>query len=138
MTSLNLNAIRRTAFAVVLCGLISSLALPFTGASHAARSRAGGSTGAQNQEVAATPAPPSSLTPEQAQAAYGKVGMSFERNQGQTNEAVSFLARGAGYTLFLTPAEVVFVLANSDCVSRDENAGRSSAFVENPQSAIRG
>src|SRR4030095_12539753 len=31
-----------------------------------------------------------------AREAYGKVGMSFEANRGQTDEQVKFLARGAG------------------------------------------
>src|SRR5438128_7498141 len=60
-----------------------------------------------------TPAPnPSTQTPAaptQAEVAeaYGKVGMSFEPNQGQTDEQVKFLARGAGYTVFLTATEAV-------------------------------
>ncbi len=36
--------------------------------------------------------------------------LSFEPNRGQTDPAVRFLARGAGYTFFLTPAESVLVL----------------------------
>jgi hypothetical protein len=34
----------------------------------------------------------------------------FEANRGQTVESVDFLARGPGYTLFLTPAEAVLSL----------------------------
>ena len=34
--------------------------------------------------------------------AYGKLPLHFEANQGQTNSAVRFLARGHGYTLFLS------------------------------------
>src|SRR5262249_30150652 len=34
--------------------------------------------------------------------AYGKLPLSFEVNQGQTNPSVKFLAHGPGYTLFLT------------------------------------
>ena len=33
---------------------------------------------------------------------YGKLPLSFEANQGQTDSQVKFLARGRGYTLFLT------------------------------------
>ncbi len=43
-------------------------------------------------------------------ASYGKLPISFEVNQGQTDGAVQFLARGAGYTLFLTPGEAVLSL----------------------------
>jgi len=40
--------------------------------------------------------------------AYGKLPLSFEANQGQTDAAVKFLSRGSGYTLFLTSDEAVF------------------------------
>lgn len=45
-----------------------------------------------------------------AQAAYGKLPFCFEANQGQTDSRVRFLARGAGYSLFLTPSEAVLAL----------------------------
>jgi hypothetical protein len=32
---------------------------------------------------------------------YGKLPLSFEKNQGQTDEKVGFLSRGGGYILFL-------------------------------------
>ncbi len=40
---------------------------------------------------------------------YGKLPLSFEANRGQTNEAVQFLSRGDGYSLFLTGGEAVMV-----------------------------
>jgi hypothetical protein len=43
-------------------------------------------------------------------AAYGQLPMSFEPNQGQTDSTVSFLTRGPGYALFLTPNEAVLSL----------------------------
>lgn len=39
--------------------------------------------------------------------AYGKLPLSFEANQGQTDPQVKFLSRGNGYSLFLTPTEAV-------------------------------
>ncbi len=42
--------------------------------------------------------------------AYGKLPLSFEANQGQTDRRVDFLTRGSGYTLFLTSAEAVVAL----------------------------
>ncbi len=44
------------------------------------------------------------------QESYGKLPLRFEQNQGQTDSNVKFLARGKGYTLFLTPTEAVFSL----------------------------
>lgn len=42
--------------------------------------------------------------------AYGSLPMRFEENRGQTDSHVQFLARGAGYSLFLTPSEAVLAL----------------------------
>ena len=42
-----------------------------------------------------------------APSGYGVLPLSFEANQGQTDSRVAFLARGAGFTLFLTPEEAV-------------------------------
>ncbi len=41
---------------------------------------------------------------------YGKLPLSFEANQGQTDGRVNFLSRGSGYSLFLTPTEAVLAL----------------------------
>lgn len=42
--------------------------------------------------------------------AYGRLPLSFEANKGQADSRVSFLARGQGYGLFLTPTEAVLSL----------------------------
>ena len=39
---------------------------------------------------------------------YGRLPLSFEPNQGQTDARVKFLARASGYTLFVTAEEAVF------------------------------
>src|SRR2546427_769359 len=49
-------------------------------------------------------------TKQQVLVAYGKLPLSFEANQGQTDPQVKFLSRGSGYTLFLTPTEAVLAL----------------------------
>jgi len=41
---------------------------------------------------------------------YGKLPLSFEANQGQTDARVKFLSRGRGYTLFMTADEAVLAL----------------------------
>ncbi len=48
---------------------------------------------------------------------YLQSPISFEVNQGQTHDEVRFLARGAGYSLFLTATEVVFSLLPTTAVS---------------------
>ncbi len=44
---------------------------------------------------------------------FGNLPLQFEANHGQTDGQVKFLARGRGYTLFLTPTEAVMVLRGS-------------------------
>jgi hypothetical protein len=45
---------------------------------------------------------------------YGKLPLSFEANAGQADPRVKFLARGRGYTLFLTSTEAVLMLRDGE------------------------
>lgn len=83
--------------------------------------------------VASAPTPPPKpIVPQLAQSqlatTYGKLPLSFEANQGQTDAQVQFLARGNGYTLFLTPTESVMVLrkAKAEVEVKGENASRDT------------
>ena len=49
---------------------------------------------------------------------YGRLPVSFEANQGQSNAQVKFLARGPGYALFLTPTEAVLSLQKTQPLSK--------------------
>ena len=63
--------------------------------------------------LVATPvmqAKPDAGTRTRINEAYGKLPLSFEVNQGQTDDQVKYLARGPGYTVFLTPTEAVLSL----------------------------
>ncbi len=51
-------------------------------------------------------------TEAKAKASFLASPLYFEKNVGQTDPAVRYISRGAGYTMFLTPQEVVFSLAN--------------------------
>ena len=79
--------------------LVTILFLTF-GAAIAANSPAGD----------ASEAPDSKAASNRIVAQYGKIPLSFEANQGQTDPHVQFLSRGSGYSLFLTPGEVVLNL----------------------------
>jgi hypothetical protein len=48
--------------------------------------------------------------------------LSFESNQGQTDKRVDFLARGTGYSLFLSQAEAVIVLQRGAPAKRDSHS----------------
>jgi len=45
---------------------------------------------------------------------YGKLPLSFEANQGQTDSSVQFLSRGPGYTVYLRPQEAVLALSDGE------------------------
>lgn len=52
----------------------------------------------------------SPITPLKISEVYGKLPLSFEVNEGQTDSQVKFLSHGPGYSLFLTPTEAVLAL----------------------------
>ena len=45
---------------------------------------------------------------------FARLPISFERNEGQTDNRVKFLTRGSRYNLFLTSTEAVLTLRSSD------------------------
>src|SRR5215468_12143782 len=45
---------------------------------------------------------------------YGKLPLTFEANQGQSDHEVKFLSRGPGYELLLTPTEAVLSVVSSE------------------------
>ena len=54
---------------------------------------------------------------------YGKLPLSFEANEGQSDAAVKFLSRGPGYSLFLTSSEAVLSLQKGDGTNRHLASG---------------
>jgi Beta-propeller repeat/Transmembrane protein 131-like N-terminal len=66
---------------------------------------------------------------------YGKLPMAFEINQGQADAQVKFLARGAGYTVFLTGDEAVLALKESGGRSKIRNSKRESGQSRSRPSA---
>jgi hypothetical protein len=53
---------------------------------------------------------PTAIDQDAVYAALAQMPLRFEANRGQVDAAVEFLARGKGYTLFLTPTEAVLAL----------------------------
>ena len=54
---------------------------------------------------------------------YGHLPLSFEENRGQTDPRVKFLARGGGYSLFLTPTEAVLKLRAPSSAKKQTKPG---------------
>lgn len=62
------------------------------------------------------------------QESYGKLPLSFEANEGQTDRSVQFLSRGQGYQLFLTSTEAVLALQTP--MVRSGSEGRVAKSME--------
>jgi Beta-propeller repeat len=75
-----------------------------------------------------------SLTQKEARVHHGTLPISFEMNQGQTDDRVKFLARGAGYLLFLTENETVMVLENPSTHRKGKENG---SRPKSPRSVVR-
>lgn len=75
-------------------------------------------------------------------ATYGQLPLAFEPNIGQTNAAVNYLARGPGYTVWLTPTESVLSLQNASAASGNvlsmELVGANAASVAQGQNQLTG
>jgi hypothetical protein len=66
--------------------------------------------------VARPASPPAAVTPAtraRINASFAALPLSFEANEGQTDPQVKYLARGNGYTLFLTSGDAVLSFASS-------------------------
>src|SRR5437773_781610 len=69
--------------------------------------------------------PAAAATDARLSESYGKLPLQFEANRGQTDKAVRFLSRGAGYNLYLTSGEAVLVLSKK----RDAQASAKSVAL---------
>src|SRR5262249_22444472 len=80
-----------------------------------AASNSAGQSSDRNAPQSQTASSPSASAPSPALKQkvlqqYGKLPLSFEANQGQTDPKVKFLSRGPGYQLFLLPHEAIIRL----------------------------
>ncbi len=115
----SLALVRLFAGMVVLL-LVGSLLLGFASRTH--------SQNAATTTFAASPIPtllpPSSRAKSAALALLGQLPIIFEPNQGQADPSVKFLARGAGYNLFLDNSGAILSVP-----AKDAAPGRSQRLV---------
>jgi hypothetical protein len=68
--------------------------------------------------------------------------ISFEPNQGQTDDRVKFMARGSGYSIFFTPSNALFFLrqagSSNDLVPTDSDVFTMNVVGANPAPKITG
>jgi len=76
----------------------------------------------------------------EAKSILGQLPLIFEPNQGQADSEVKFLARGAGYSLFLEPTSAVLALRNApnSRVTNSQSFVRMNLVGANPAAATRG
>ena len=69
--------------------------------------------------------------------AYGRLPLSFEANQGQTDHRVKFLSRSAGKTLFLTSTEAVLVLTSREKNDQGSSRMANEKSLDSRESVLR-
>ena len=69
-------------------------------------------------------------------AQYGKLPLSFEQNQGQTDPRVKFVSHGPGYTLFLTGDGAVFSLRDPNRDSAAVGRLNASGSTDNKRAVL--
>ena len=72
---------------------------------------------------------PATVSNPQITATMMKMPLQFEANHGQVDAQVQFLARGTGYTLFLTPTESVMVLQQREAPTAKDPLAMSDTTV---------
>lgn len=96
-------------------------------------------TKAKASHPAATPTAQSrALSPEQRARVHAQLEalpLAFEANQGQLDPQVKYMARGNGYTVFLTPKDTVFAVRSSSHASPASAQGK---FAGSARKTVRG
>ena len=87
------------------------------------------------QSAVEAPASSESDAKANAGASFAKLPLSFEPNVGQTAEEVKYLARGKGYSIFVTPGEVVLSLAGASAAP--DPAASKADLGEREEAAMR-
>jgi photosystem II stability/assembly factor-like uncharacterized protein len=120
--------IRLLCLALILLALMGYL-IRYPDGSQAERIKGNGLITSGDQLSAAHSTPsrlegrPDQLTKARISERYGKLPLSFEVNQGQTDSRVKFLSRGNGYNFFLTPTEAVLALSKRSAGASESSTG---------------
>jgi hypothetical protein len=94
-----------------------------------------GSTAAQ--PVAPTHAVLNAERRSRVQASLGALPLAFEANQGQTDPQVKYMARGSGYTVFLTANDTVFALQSLATESAEKEVSAKATTKARPTPAAK-
>jgi uncharacterized repeat protein (TIGR01451 family) len=83
------------------------------------------------------PSGPPHSSPD-ARSILGQLPLIFEPNQGQTDPRVKFLARGAGYSLFLDATGAMIAMQTAHSTAADQRFVRMKLVGANPAAATTG
>ena len=97
-------------FAAISCTFAFLVAVTWTTARPAVNRTARSAQPVVQTEPSATDEKVASAARAHVANTYGKLPLTFESNEGQSDKQVKFLSRGQGYTLFLTRDEAVMSL----------------------------
>ena len=81
-------------------------------------------------QLAATAPAPGADQANRVRSNFGALPLAFEANQGQTDPQVKYIARGSGYTVFLTPDQTVFALRSSSPTSSAPASSPADRFLQ--------
>jgi len=136
---------KRRIFALASCMVaILAVALLVLAPINHRTAHAGSSVGLTSQPLASQSKTVTPAAREHLQATFAALPLAFEQNQGQTDAQVKYMARGSGYTLFLTKQEAVFAFhsksSGSGLAARrrmPSSTATKAAAQEKPESVIR-
>jgi hypothetical protein len=112
------------AFCIVpVLAVVAVTLLAFSPVRHGKAAGQGSAASVTSQPATATPAARGRI-----QASYASLPLAFEANQGQTDSQVKYMARGNGYTLFLTASDAVFSLQSRSSESAKSKIRRGAVL----------
>ena len=106
------SAPRGWVYALCTVPVLAIVALALLAFSPASRHKAASTNGTR------APQPVTPAARGRVQANFAALPLAFEENKGQTDAQVEYMARGNGYTLFLTANDAVFSLHSASAASR--------------------
>ncbi len=130
-----LMKISRNRLRLLNAGLLACVILLF-GMGLVSTSRNGSSHAPKESNISSKVAQPNQSALMKLNQNYGHIPLYFEPNEGQFDPQVKFLSRGSGYSLFITPAEAVFVLKHSEPKDFSNKGGRLGRKFPIPNSSF--
>jgi hypothetical protein len=112
---------------IVVCSIIALVAVAAIGIAGSASLRSHRASASAQPVAAAAKQAPALNARGRVQASMATLPLAFEANQGQTDPQVKYMARGNGYTVFLTANDTVFAMSQASPSRLSGRHGLSAA-----------